>query len=97
MEVSHFIRSPFSYSTIIEHSGLLISSHACSVSLNFLPSTDLAILYDNRGFIISPPRFLSRDSVVSIATGYELDDRGIGVRVPVRSRIFSSANRPELL
>jgi hypothetical protein len=25
----------------------------------------------------------SRDSVVGIATGYELDDRGVGVRVPV--------------
>jgi hypothetical protein len=32
----------------------------------------------------------SRDSVVGIATGYGLDDRGVGVRVPVGSRIFSS-------
>jgi hypothetical protein len=32
----------------------------------------------------------NRDSVVSIATGYGLDDRGVGVRVPVGSRIFSS-------
>jgi hypothetical protein len=32
----------------------------------------------------------SRDSAVGIATGYELDDRGVGVRVPVGSRIFSS-------
>jgi hypothetical protein len=30
----------------------------------------------------------SRDSVVGIATGYGLDGRGVGVRVPVRSRIF---------
>jgi hypothetical protein len=29
-----------------------------------------------------------RDSAVSIATGYGLDDRGVGVRVPVGSRIF---------
>jgi hypothetical protein len=27
------------------------------------------------------------DSSVSIATGYGLDDREVGVRVPVRSRI----------
>jgi hypothetical protein len=27
---------------------------------------------------------------VGIATGYGLDDRGVGVRVPVGSRIFSS-------
>jgi glutamine synthetase len=29
------------------------------------------------------------------ATGYGLDDRGVGVRVPVRSRIFSSPRRPD--
>jgi hypothetical protein len=39
----------------------------------------------------------SRDSVVSIATGYRLDDRGIGVRVPVVSRIFSSPQGPDRL
>jgi hypothetical protein len=39
----------------------------------------------------------SRDSAVGIATGYGLDDRGIGVRVPVRSRIFSSQCRPDRL
>jgi hypothetical protein len=30
-------------------------------------------------------------------TGYGLDDRGVGVRVPVGSRIFSSPRRPERL
>jgi hypothetical protein len=34
--------------------------------------------------------YMSKDSVVGIATGYRLDDRGVGVRVPVVSRIFSS-------
>jgi hypothetical protein len=34
-------------------------------------------------------------SVVGIATSYGLDDRGIRVRVPVESRIFSSPNRPD--
>jgi hypothetical protein len=36
-----------------------------------------------------------RDSSVGIATGYVVDDRGFGVRVPVKSRIFSSPRRPE--
>jgi hypothetical protein len=36
----------------------------------------------------------SRDGVFGIATGYGLDDRGIGVRVPVGSRIFSTSSRP---
>jgi hypothetical protein len=39
----------------------------------------------------------SRDSVVGIATGYGLDDRGVGIRVPVRSRIFSSPRRTDWL
>jgi hypothetical protein len=37
----------------------------------------------------------SRDSAVGIAAGYGLDDRGVGVRVPVGSRIFSSPRRPD--
>jgi hypothetical protein len=37
-----------------------------------------------------------RDSVVGIATGYRLDDRGVRVRVLVRSRIFFTASRPAL-
>jgi hypothetical protein len=38
-----------------------------------------------------------RDSAVGIATSYGLDDRGVGVRVPVGSRIFSSSRRPDRL
>jgi hypothetical protein len=45
-------------------------------------------LYDSTG---------SRDSAVGIASGYRLDDRQVGVRVPVRSRIFSSLRRPDRL
>jgi hypothetical protein len=36
----------------------------------------------------------SRDSSVGIATSYRLDDRGVGVRIPMMSRIFSSSSRP---
>jgi hypothetical protein len=39
----------------------------------------------------------SRDSSVGIATGYGLDDRGVGVRVPVVSRIFYSPRCPDWL
>jgi hypothetical protein len=38
---------------------------------------------------------VSRDSLVGIATGYELDDQGVGVRVPVGVRIFTSPSRPD--
>jgi hypothetical protein len=40
---------------------------------------------------------VSRNSVVGTATGYELDNRVVGVRVPVHSRIFSSPRRPDRL
>jgi hypothetical protein len=39
----------------------------------------------------------SLDSSVGIATGYRLDDWGVGVRVPVGPRIFSSPSRPDRL
>jgi hypothetical protein len=39
----------------------------------------------------------SWDSVVSIVTGYGLDDRGIGVQLLVGSRIFSSPCHPDRL
>jgi hypothetical protein len=39
----------------------------------------------------------SGDSVVGIETGYGLDDRGVGVRVPVGSGIFSSPRLPDRL
>jgi hypothetical protein len=39
---------------------------------------------------------MTQDSVVGTATGYGLDDRGVGVRVPVGSRIFSTSSRPAL-
>jgi hypothetical protein len=35
--------------------------------------------------------------VVGIATGYGLDDRGVGIQVPVGSRIFSSPSRRDRL
>jgi hypothetical protein len=38
----------------------------------------------------------NRDSSVGIALGYWLDDRGVGVRVPVGSRIFSSYRREKV-
>jgi hypothetical protein len=39
----------------------------------------------------------SLDSAVGITTGYELDDQGVGIRVPVGSRVFSSPRRPDRL
>jgi hypothetical protein len=38
----------------------------------------------------------SRGSLVGIATDYGLGDRGVGIRVPVGSRIFSTSSRPAM-
>jgi hypothetical protein len=39
----------------------------------------------------------NRDGAVGIATGYGLDDRGVGIWIPVESIIFSSLRRPDRL
>jgi hypothetical protein len=40
---------------------------------------------------------VNRDSLASIATALGLDDRRVGVRVPIESRILTSANRSDPL
>jgi hypothetical protein len=42
-------------------------------------------------------RISSRGSIVRTATGYEMDNRVVGVRVPVGSKMFSSPCRPDRL
>jgi hypothetical protein len=50
------------------------------------------------GYISSvKPQDYSRDSAVGIATGYGLDDYGVGVRVSVGVRIFTSLCRSDRL
>jgi hypothetical protein len=39
---------------------------------------------------------MSRDRAVGIAAGYGLNYRGVGVRLPVESKIFSTSSRPVL-
>jgi hypothetical protein len=38
---------------------------------------------------------MSRDSSVGIVTGYGLDGQGVGIRVPVKVRFFSSPRGPD--
>jgi hypothetical protein len=47
--------------------------------------------------ILGPFLHPEMDSAVGIVTGYGLDDRGVGVRVSVGVRIFSSPRRPDRL
>jgi hypothetical protein len=41
-------------------------------------------------------RVLSQDGAVGIATGYGLDNRGVGIRVPVGPITISKLSRPAL-
>jgi hypothetical protein len=62
-------------------SSLLVRSKYCTFSLEcFIPSNVFLFI---------------RDSSVGIATGYGLDDRGGGIRVPVGTRILSFPRRPQ--
>jgi hypothetical protein len=44
-----------------------------------------------------PSLMEGRDSSVGIATGYKLEGRAVGVRVPVGARFFTSPRRPDRL
>jgi hypothetical protein len=50
-----------------------------------------------RHIFVSHQSYRSRDSAVGIMTDHRLDDRSVGVRVPVGSRIFPSPRRPDRL
>jgi hypothetical protein len=69
----------------------------CTIYLYLL--SHLTFYFRNKSYILLHifVASVSRDSLAGIATGYGLDDRGIGVRVPVGSRIFSSPRRPHRL
>jgi hypothetical protein len=83
----------------VQHHGNKIDQIASSVSkVLFLPHTQVKLatptsFINFEVFILKIQ--LSRDSAVGIATGYWLGDRGVGVRVPVGSRFFTSACRPD--
>jgi hypothetical protein len=52
--------------------------------------TNMVFVKMKRKWSVHTEMLDNRDSVVGIVTGYGLDDRGVGIRVPVRSIIFSS-------
>jgi hypothetical protein len=69
---------------------MLCCSNLLVINLNILRVT---LLFS----FITYQATMSRDSSVGIATGYGLVARGVGIRVPVGSRIFSSLRRPDRL
>jgi hypothetical protein len=54
---------------------------------------DAGIISDYMAFNV---RIRSRDGSVGIATGYGLDDRGVGVPSRVKNFLFSTSSRPAL-
>jgi hypothetical protein len=51
--------------------------------------------FNNYSLHLSPQMVSSRDNSVSIVTGKWLDGQGVGVRIPIGSRIFSSPRFPD--
>jgi hypothetical protein len=84
---------------------ILLTSSAVAFNILYV-TVSFVIVSINRSHTILKTRLLflqqvylyrGRDSSVGIATGYRLDDRGVGVQVPVVSRIFSCPHRPDRL
>jgi hypothetical protein len=79
--------------------------HICQhVYISFFFSSCCCQVTPNPCLYVTPLHFqflskipMSQDSPVSITTGYALDDQDVGVRVPVRSRIFFSPSHPDQL
>jgi hypothetical protein len=62
-----------------------------------LPWSELRQQQQQQQYAAGPDMRSSRGSAVGIATAYEQDDRGVGVRVPSGSRIFTSPYRQDWL
>jgi hypothetical protein len=80
------------FKTDIYHS--LHGSQTWSLEKNTAGTCNCSKFYEQINFC-SLSVTVSRDSAIGTATSYWLDDRGVGVRVPVRSRIFSSTCRSD--
>jgi hypothetical protein len=64
-------------------------------TVDYMPSADLRNKFKYKIKVVYGVK--SRDSAVGIVTEYGLDDQGVGVRVPIKSRIFSSLCGPDRL
>jgi hypothetical protein len=95
----------YSHTTVLEMCGSVTRQHVvtssvfklglhlwvCSTANSYMEVAG----HPHSAFCSMPIDMRSRDSVVGTATSYGLDDRGVAVRVPVGSRIFSSPRRPD--
>jgi hypothetical protein len=100
-KLQNFIQSCICFSTLhrLQLRGILGSLRRCS-SISLVKHW-VIVRYVSEIFIkkynYSNFKLWRRDSAVGIVTGYRLEDRGVGIRVPVGSRIFSSPRRPDWL
>jgi hypothetical protein len=99
--VNKMQRSNFLFSVSSHNEGDMImnteNSFHIKVTVKKISSECMKVITgDKKKFFTSVSPYIgSQDSVVSIATGYRLNDRGVRVRVPVGSRTFSSPCHPD--
>jgi hypothetical protein len=94
------VSSPHAYYTTIQRSSLSSGvgsvSTCCSGGHGFVSQLEYWLSWI-RVFVVVLSYHRSRGSVFGIATGYGLDNWGVGVQVPAESRIFSFPNHPDRL
>jgi hypothetical protein len=73
------------------------NTHLPSFAPNWFSFLCIYFFSSDNIFNMATPLIQSWDSSVGIATGYGLGDQGVGVRVPVEARIFTSPCRPDRL
>jgi hypothetical protein len=71
-------------------SKIILSGHFLPLRSSYVQCYLLVIFLRRRQYVRDCRLYVVEYSVVGIATGYGLDDRGVGVRVPVGWRILSS-------
>jgi hypothetical protein len=91
--LSYCLRSCVYLNSLYEKFVFLFTDHTHCAAVHICTSLLFSHVYS---FAIVRASCRGRDSVVDIATSYGLDDRPVGVRVPVGSKLFSTLCRPAL-
>jgi hypothetical protein len=74
-----------------------VETSASRMIICHFPNSARKIFIASKFLVSNCKTIQRRDSTAGIATGYGLDGREFGVRVPVGARILSSPRRPDWL
>jgi hypothetical protein len=96
MDFWNFTFLPFPHK--VRWTGILyLSSHACVLAFHNCKLLWYFSFLIRFKLCMEQQLIESRDSAVSMVTGYGLEDQGVGVQVPVQEIIFTSPCHPDWL